>query len=217
MPPTPTPSPFVVEILDSGSSDLWTTLLPFITLVVGALVAYLFNLLGEQGRARRDDGRRWDDDLRKYTGELIACMREVRKLHSQRHAFLSGNLAGYEQAFVLIPEDKVDLLLAGSTKEEWIAERIASVRHESEWVKERTAKAYAIWTRIEELQTNISLVAPPEVQTALDPLVELSERFLAVPKLDLEELVPESYEEGVETLVKAVKKHLRVKPAPAPN
>lgn len=180
-------------------------------LIVGALLGFLFNWLLEGRKASRAAAIRWDDDLRKFAAELITNIGQLRKLEAERFAFLVGMEFGYNHVLDQLSSEGVLEHTGGDTREVYISKMMTEVRRDSNWITERTSRAFAIWNQIEGLQANISLVAPPDIQTALEPLLELSKRWLDAPGKDREEVTGE-YVQASEFLVTAIRKHLKVKP-----
>ena len=65
MNPTPSPTPFIVQVISDGSTAPWLTpLLAGLFLIVGAFIAFMSTALSDRRKLRRDDLRQWDKEIR---------------------------------------------------------------------------------------------------------------------------------------------------------
>jgi hypothetical protein len=76
--PSPSPGPILIELVNQGGSDWFTTALPFITLVIGAGLTYLFTSLAEKRRNEREDAQRWHQDIRTITAEILGLSNQFK-------------------------------------------------------------------------------------------------------------------------------------------
>lgn len=75
MPPTPTPTPLVIEIVGNDHGTPWfgVPLVAGVFLVVGALLGFWFNWLLDGRKARRDQSRQWDADIREFGSKALGA------------------------------------------------------------------------------------------------------------------------------------------------
>lgn len=76
MNPSPTPTPILIELInnDSGSIDWISTILPFATLALGAVLTYYFTGRSEKRKTDREDEQRWDIELLARGGKVLATL-----------------------------------------------------------------------------------------------------------------------------------------------
>ena len=90
MNPTPSPSPILVELINSEPTTFWfTPILPGIFVLLGAVVAailaFIFNRLNEARKAKRERDIRWDDEIRKQCAESVVVVHSIYKLATIAH------------------------------------------------------------------------------------------------------------------------------------
>lgn len=82
MPPTPIPTPILVQVSDSGSSFLDSPLLVGILtlagVALGAWLNHVFNRRHEDRKAARETAQRWDSNLLDHTASVIALSKRLR-------------------------------------------------------------------------------------------------------------------------------------------
>lgn len=87
--PLPTPEPMLVEIVGGGGGDAapWWGV-PVIAggfLVVGAVLGFFFNRWNEDRKAKREDARRWHDEVRTLAAQIILSARAGEQAAGQMH------------------------------------------------------------------------------------------------------------------------------------
>jgi len=178
---------------------------------MGAVLGFLFNWLLEGRKANRAAAIRWDDDLRKYAADLIVAIHSLRKEASWRHAYLAGYSAGTNASLSSLKPDELAAALGALDREEYLRRELRTLKWEDETFKESNDRTIATRNEIERLQANINLIAPPKIRTALKPLLDITRRsnFDDDDQADYPALVQE-YENAIDSLVAAVRAHLRV-------
>lgn len=81
MPPTPSPTPILLEVV-GGQSSFWDSpafvgLLALAGVALGAWLSYLFSRRQEEGRATREKAQRWDESVRDLTAQLASEVDEL--------------------------------------------------------------------------------------------------------------------------------------------
>lgn len=110
--PSPSPTPIVIELVNDGAEtpEWLTTLLPFITLLIGAAITYFFTRLAQRNTERREDKLRWQPEIRALAAELIAKGQELNFTARQLAADIKGAVGlGYRPGD---EEERIDDLRA---------------------------------------------------------------------------------------------------------
>lgn len=77
MPPSPRPTPFLIEVAGGDVAPWWGV--PVIAgafLIIGAVLGYVFNRLQDKERARRDRSQQWDQNLLAHASSAISLARQ---------------------------------------------------------------------------------------------------------------------------------------------
>jgi hypothetical protein len=82
MPPTPTPLPIRVVVVEGAASSFWDSplfisLLTLAGVIVGALLGFLFNWLLEARKSKREDMRKWDESVLEHSSGVITIAGEL--------------------------------------------------------------------------------------------------------------------------------------------
>jgi len=79
--PSPSPTPILIELVnnESGSFDWVATLLPFVTLALGAYFTYLFTGRTDRIKAKRENSIRWHDEVRTFVAEAVTSARAIHQ------------------------------------------------------------------------------------------------------------------------------------------
>lgn len=105
MPPTPSPTPILIQVV-GGESSFWDSpafvgLLTLAGVALGAWLSYLFNRRQEERKATRERAQRWDESVRDLTAqlasevdELITVARSTESEHEGRKRLIAdGRIA----------------------------------------------------------------------------------------------------------------------------
>lgn len=103
MPPTPSPTPLLVELSGSQSSfwdsSLFVGLLTLAGVALGAWLSYLFGRRQEERKAERESEQRWDVSVRELTAQLandvdalINTARSTLREHEGRQILIADGL-----------------------------------------------------------------------------------------------------------------------------
>ncbi|KQP01917.1 hypothetical protein [Leifsonia sp. Leaf264] len=86
MPPTPTPTPILIQVVGSGPNLDWLgwVLTGFFTLA-GVTLGYLFNQRAEKRKAERERLERWDENLLNHTSNVITLTKQLRSAAADFH------------------------------------------------------------------------------------------------------------------------------------
>lgn len=78
MPPTPSPTPILIQVVGSGESAPWwgVSLIAGGFLVLGAVLAFVFNVVQDARRTRREDHQRWDARLLEHSPKIVELARK---------------------------------------------------------------------------------------------------------------------------------------------
>ncbi|TFD86951.1 hypothetical protein E3T61_13835 [Cryobacterium lactosi] len=89
--PSPSPTPILIELVnnDAGSFDWIATLLPFVTLAVGAYATYFFTGRADRLKAKRDNAIRWHDEVRTFVAEAVTSARAIHQESADREGLVS--------------------------------------------------------------------------------------------------------------------------------
>lgn len=161
MPPTPSPTPVIVQIVGGGDGAPWWGV-PVIAggfLILGAALGFWFNWLLEGRR----QAVRWDDQLRSIGADIYATVMEiVDEASAQR-----DQTAGFIDAIGTIEAERQ--LTQGLTIEEYL-ERFADSGTAEAWTSS-LVRMTAHANRLYALQGATNMLAPAFVRTALGNVV----------------------------------------------
>lgn len=110
MPPTPSPSPFLVELVRESGDVSWIgpTLMSGLFLVLGALLAFLSTFLSDSRRAKREQQERFRDEVLAVSSRLVVAAGDLYKhvstldhLIKMRSRLHKGNEALVDTTLVL--------------------------------------------------------------------------------------------------------------------
>ena len=89
--PFPPPSPILIELVnkDSGSFDWITTVLPFVTLALGAFLTYFFTGRADRRKETRADELRWHADVRRLSSSAVTAARAIHQASVEKTNLLN--------------------------------------------------------------------------------------------------------------------------------
>lgn len=86
MPPTPTPTPLLIQIVGSGPNLDWLGwVLTGLFTLAGVTLGYLFNQRAEKSKVEHERLERWDENLLNHTSNVITLTKQLRSAASDFH------------------------------------------------------------------------------------------------------------------------------------
>lgn len=178
-------------------------------LVIGAALAFIFNLTLEARKQRTTTLTRWDDEIRKNVADVLRIHYAVGKLWAQQ-VLLINNL-WFEVAVKRneLPGDKL-AELESDTKaaEDWNDAQFRIKQMTSKDWNSNSERAAAYQEELYSLQAKIAIAAPPELRSATEALIDKLQ-ISSYNDFDRYERYAET-KALAETLASKVRKHLKV-------